>query len=64
MTAPERVARFLARLEAVTPGRTVIWSDPSDRAVALLLDDLRALLVAPVEAALPVPAPVLEENPA
>lgn len=48
MTAPttpaDRVRRFLARYEATHPGCHVLWSDHSDRACPVRLDDLHAVL--------------------
>jgi hypothetical protein len=40
-----RVERFISRFQAANPGRNTFWSDCSDRAAALRVEDLQLLLV-------------------
>jgi hypothetical protein len=39
-----RVQRFIARWQAVHPGRRTVWSDSGDHGVGLRLEDLQLLL--------------------
>ena len=43
-TPRDRVERFIRRWEATHPGRTTLWSDGTDHAAPIHLDDLRSLL--------------------